>query len=206
MWASTHGIFLPKKFFTTSGSATSSTSPLNAFDAALIKAGVAQCNLVSVSSILPPDSEPMEKADITPGAITFCVLARMDGDPGETIGAGIGWAWCITADGKKYGIVAEAHGYKDKEAIDRELKWKLQEMAKLRQMQVISTETTPACLEVPKGKYGSTVVALVYVPWDLADTQRQPPPHGQQTPLDHHIRRSVTANNNVVNHRAATPA
>jgi arginine decarboxylase len=167
-----HGLFLPKKFFLTSGCATSSTSPLNAFDAALIKAGIGQCNLVSVSSILPPDAEKMESFEITPGTITFCVLARMDGDPGETIGAGIGWAWGITADERKYGIVAEAHGYKDREAIDRELKWKLQEMAKLRQMRLIHVETKPECLEVPKGKYGSATVALVYVPWELEETQR----------------------------------
>lgn len=167
-----HGIFLPKRFFVTSGNATSPTSPLNAFDAALTKAGVAQCNLVGVSSILPPDAEMANNTDITPGAITFCVLARMDGDPGETIGAGVGWAWGITPDEKKYGIVTEAHGYKDKEAIDKELKWKLQEMAKLRQMQILSIETRPECLEVPKGRYGCTLVALVYVPWELAETQR----------------------------------
>lgn len=168
-----HGLFLPKRFFLTSGCATSPTSPLNAFDAALIKAGIGQCNLVGVSSILPPDAEKVESFEITPGTITFCVLARMDGDPGETIGAGIGWAWGVTADGKKYGIIAEAHGYKDKESIERELKWKLQEMAKLRQMRLVHVETKPECLEVPKGRYGSATVALVYVPWELEETQRE---------------------------------
>jgi len=81
-----HGIFLPKKFFITTGVATSSVSPLNAFDAALVKAGIAQCNLVNVSSILPPDAELVESVPITPGTITFTVMARMDGAPGETIG------------------------------------------------------------------------------------------------------------------------
>ncbi|RJX16081.1 pyruvoyl-dependent arginine decarboxylase [Candidatus Bathyarchaeota archaeon] len=170
---SIHGIFLPKKFFVTSACATSSTSPLNAFDAALIKAKIAQCNLVCVSSILPPDAEFIEDHEITPGTITFCVMARMDGNPGETIGAGIGWAWGITSDGKKYGIIAEAHGYKDKEAIEKELRWKLQEMAKVRQMQLLSIETRHACFEVPKGKYGSAVVALVYLPWDDEEAKRR---------------------------------
>ncbi len=170
---SIHGIFLPRKVFVTGASATSSTSPLNAFDAALIKAKIGQCNLVCVSSILPPDAEFVENHEITPGTITFCVMARMDGNPGETIGAGIGWAWGITQDGKKYGIVAEAHGYKDKEAIERELKWKLQEMAKVRQMQLLSIETRLECLEVPKGKYGSAVVALVYIPWSEEEAKRE---------------------------------
>lgn len=170
---SIHGIFLPRKVFVTGASATSSTSPLNAFDAALIKAKIGQCNLVCVSSILPPDAEFVENHEITPGTITFCVMARMDGNPGETIGAGIGWAWGITQDGKKYGIVAEAHGYKDKEAIERELKWKLQEMAKVRQMKLLSIETKLECLEVPKGKYGSAVVALVYIPWSEDEAKRE---------------------------------
>ncbi len=196
-----HGIFLPKKFFVTSGCATSSTSPLNAFDAALTKAGVAQCNLVSVSSILPADSLRVNNDEITPGAVTFCVLARMDGDPGETIGSGIGWAWGVTPDGKKYGIVTEAHGYKDKEAIDKELKWKLQEMAKLRQMQILSIETKPECLEVPKGKYGSSIVALVYVPWEVEDTQRQPEETQAVIP---EYKRSVSGSNSSLNHKTLT--
>jgi arginine decarboxylase len=160
-----HGGFLPKKFFITNGSATSSVSALNAFDGALVKAGIAQCNLVNVSSILPPDAEMMERQTITPGTITFSVMARMDGDPGETIGAGIGWVWGSTSDGQRYGIVAEAHGYKDKEAIEKELKWNLQEMAKIRDLNIETIQTRAEFIEVPKGKYGSAVVALVYAPW-----------------------------------------
>ena len=167
----THKIFLPKKFFTVSASATSNISPLNAFDAALMKAGIAQCNLVCVSSILPQGAEYIEKCEITPGTITFCVMARMDGNPGETIGAGIGWGWGVDANGKEYGIVAEAHGYKDKEAIEKELKWKLQEMAKIRGMELSSISIKSECFQVPKGKYGSVIVALVYVPWELKENE-----------------------------------
>lgn len=168
-----HGVFLPKRFFIASGWAVSSVSPLNAFDAALIKAKIGQCNLVNVSSILPPDAEHVENETITPGAITFTVLARMDGDPGETIGAGIGWAWLTTNTHEKYGIVAEAHGYKDKEAIEKELKWKLNEMAKLRDMKIENFGVKSEFLEVPKGKYGSVIVALVYTPWTKEEAQRQ---------------------------------
>lgn len=172
----THGAFLPKKFFVTSGFAASSVSPLNAFDAALEKAGIAQSNLVMVSSILPPDAEQMNSAKITPGTITFSVLAKMDGDPGETIGAGIGWAWGVSPDGERYGIVTEAHGYKDKEAIDKEMRWKLEEMAKIRNLKVEKIQVKSEFTEVPKGKYGSVVVALVYVPWVEEDSKRRPRP------------------------------
>lgn len=169
---SVHGGFLPKKFFITSGASTSSVSLLNAFDGALAKAGVAQCNLVNVSSILPHDSEQIERSAITPGTITFTVMARMDGDPGETIGAGVGWAWGAAATGEKYGIVAEAHGYKDKEAIEKELKWKLEEMAKMRSLKIDKIEVKSEFIEVPRGKYGSVVVALVYLPWTQEESAR----------------------------------
>ncbi len=167
-----HGVFLPKRFFVTSGVATSSVSPLNAFDAALAKAKVAQCNLVNVSSILPADAKFVENEEITPGTITFAVMARMDGDPGETIGAGVAWVWGTSPLGQRYGMVAEAHGYKDKEAIDKELKWKLQEMAKIRELNIESIQTRSEFLEVPKGKYGSAVVALVYCPWSVEEANR----------------------------------
>ncbi|MEM3571454.1 MAG: pyruvoyl-dependent arginine decarboxylase [Candidatus Bathyarchaeia archaeon] len=167
-----HGSFLPKEFFVVSGHATSSVSPLNAFDKALAKAGIAQCNIVNVSSILPPDAVERDNVQITPGTITFTVMAKMDGNPGETIGAGVGWAWGIGNDGKRYGIVAEAHGYKDKEAIEKELKWKLEEMAKIRGLTIESIKTKCEFIEVPKGKYGSVVVALVYAPWTEKESLR----------------------------------
>jgi len=168
-----HGGFLPKRFFVTSGSATSNVSPLNAFDAALSKASIAQCNLVCVSSILPPGAEMVEGGlNITPGTITFSVLAQMAGDPGETIGAGIGWGWGVRSDGTKYGIVAEAHGYKDKGAIEKELRWKLQEMSKIRELTLEKIESKVDDMEVPKGRYGTVVVALVYVPWSEEESMR----------------------------------
>lgn len=155
--------FIPKKFFVTQGEATSSVSSLNAFDAALRKAGIAECNLVQVSSALPGDIERIDNAEIEPGAVTFCVLARMDGKNGETIGAGIGWAWGTTKDGKRYGIVAEAHGHKAKEDLEKELKGKLEEMAKIRELKIEKIHMEVKSMTITGGKYGSVVVALVYL-------------------------------------------
>jgi arginine decarboxylase len=156
-------LFLPRKFFVTSGRAVSATSSLNAFDAALAGAGIAQCNIVMVSSILPTDAEQITPAEIPPGMITFSVLARMDGESGETIGAGIGWGFG-EGEGARYGLVAEAHGYKDREAIRKELNSKLEEMAKMRRLTLRSLSTVEENMEVSKGKHGSVIVALVYLP------------------------------------------
>src|ERR671923_271748 len=62
---------------------------LASFEQALRSAGVAYCNLVSVSSILPPNCKiiPRKRGEtlLNPGEITFCVMARSarptDGPP-----------------------------------------------------------------------------------------------------------------------------
>jgi arginine decarboxylase len=155
---------IPKKFFVTSGKAVSPTSPLNAFDLALMKAGIAQCNLVSVSSILPANAEQVPNERIAPGNITFCVMAHMEGSDGETVGSGLGWAFGKSRYGEKYGIVAEAHGHKDGKSIAKELKWKLEEMATVRGMSIDNINLEVKSMRIPKGFYGSVIVTLVYLP------------------------------------------
>jgi len=150
---------IPKEFFITSGKAVSPVSELNAFDLALKKAGIAQCNLVCVSSILPKGCNEVDKHNIDAGAVTFAVLARMDGDEGTTIGAGIAWAW---ARSKRYGLVAEAHGYMDKKAVEETLEWKIKEMAKIRSIKIGPIQKRMEVQRVPTDNYGCVISALVY--------------------------------------------
>ncbi len=152
---------IPKEFFITSGKAVSPVSELNAFDLALKKAGIAQCNLVCASSILPKDCKQIEKHNIDAGSVTFSVLARMDGDEGTTIGAGIAWAW---ARSRKYGLVAEAHGFMDKSAVEETLEWKIREMAKIRGIKIGPIEKRIEVSRVPMDNYGCVISALVYRP------------------------------------------
>jgi len=152
---------IPKEFFITSGKAVSPVSELNAFDLALKKAGIAQCNLVCVSSILPKDCTEITQQNIEAGSITYSVLARMDGDEGTTIGAGIAWVW---AKSKKYGLVAEAHGYMDKKALEETLEWKIKEMAKIRGIKIGPIKMRIEVLRVPMDNYGCVISALVYRP------------------------------------------
>ena len=55
---------------------------LASFEQALRSAGVAYCNLVSVSSILPPNCKiiPRKRGEklLKPGEITHCVMARSE--------------------------------------------------------------------------------------------------------------------------------
>jgi arginine decarboxylase len=150
---------IPKEFFVTGGKATSQVSELNAFDLALKEAGISQCNIVSVSSVLPPSCREKEWKDIPIGAITYAVVARMDGKEKETISAGIAWTW---EKNKKYGIVAEAHGNSTLEALKNTLEWKIKEMAKIREIEIGKVMYRTETLIVPENNYGSVIVALVY--------------------------------------------
>jgi arginine decarboxylase len=87
---------------------------LTAFEYALREADIEQQNLVSVSSILPPGCEllPAEVgvAALSPGEITFCVMARAEtNEPGRRIAASIGMA--RPKDPTVYGYVSEHHGF-----------------------------------------------------------------------------------------------
>lgn len=167
-----HGTFLPKKFFVTSGSGEDNNSNLNAFDRALQKAKITQCNLVNVSSILPPDAEEISQVYITPGTITFSVLARMSGQSGDRISAGIGWGRIENRSGESYGIVAEDHGHSSKRYTDRILREKLEQMARIRRMKLVEWKVRSESIEV-KARFGCVVSTLVYVPWDTDVGERE---------------------------------
>lgn len=150
---------IPTEFFVTSAKAVSAVSKLNAFDLALKNAGIAQCNLVPVSSVLPANCAEKMWRKLPAGAITHAVVARMDGDEGTIIGAGISWAWEKTG---KYGIVAEAHGHMDRKALKETLVRKIQEMAEIRGIKIKTAKNRIESLHVPMSNYGCVIATLVY--------------------------------------------
>jgi len=87
---------------------------LKSFEDALRAAGVAQQNLVQVSSILPPRCKVVSKEvglkRLTPGEISYCVMARSDTDEhGRLIGSSVGLA--VPKDRNNWGYLSEVHGY-----------------------------------------------------------------------------------------------
>ena len=104
---------IPKRVFLTRGVGTH-RQQLSAFEYALRDADIEQQNLVSVSSILPPQCELISPsvgvAALSPGEITFCVMARAEtNEPGRCITAGIGLA--RPKDAAHYGYISEHHGF-----------------------------------------------------------------------------------------------
>ena len=153
-----------ESFFMVSGRGQSRTSPLNAFDKALDDAGIAQLNLVKVSSVLPKDCRKIEYNHIDPGEITHCVLARMDGVEGEMISAGVLAGECRSKEGKEdYGLVAEATGNMPLDKLSSRLGEVLGEMADARELVIDGSHVTSESFTVDDGHYGCVVAALIYV-------------------------------------------
>jgi arginine decarboxylase len=85
---------------------------LKSFEEALRNAGVAQQNLVQVSSIVPPNCRIISQRDglkrLSPGQICYCVMARTDtNEHGRMIASAIGVA--IPKEGTQWGYLSEVH-------------------------------------------------------------------------------------------------
>jgi len=104
---------VPKKVFFTKG-VGKHTDELQSFELSLRSAGIERCNLVYVSSILPPHCQIISKEEgissLQPGQITYCVMSRnYTNEPNRLIGAAIGAA--VPKDEKAYGYISECHSY-----------------------------------------------------------------------------------------------
>ncbi len=104
---------VPKKIFFTKGLGIHKDR-LASFELALRDAGIEKCNLVTVSSIFPPQAKIISKEEglklLQPGQITFCVMARNDtNEPNRLISAAVGIA--IPKDTNNYGYLSEHHSY-----------------------------------------------------------------------------------------------
>ena len=85
---------------------------LGSFESALRDAGIEKFNLVTVSSIFPPNCKIVSKSEglkkLKPGQIVHCVLAKQDtNEPSRLIAAAIGLAIPNTRD--RYGYISEHH-------------------------------------------------------------------------------------------------
>ena len=102
---------VPKRVFFTKGVGRHKHE-LQAFELALRDADIEQCNLVYVSSIIPPNCKIIAKEkgikDLYPGEITYVVMSRnTTNEPNRLIGAAIGTA--IPKETETYGYISEHH-------------------------------------------------------------------------------------------------
>ncbi|MEK7195088.1 MAG: arginine decarboxylase, pyruvoyl-dependent [Patescibacteria group bacterium] len=104
---------VPSKMFLTKGVGVH-REQLASFEMALRDAGIAPFNLVTVSSIYPPNCKRVSREEglglMKPGQIVFCVMARIaTNEPNRLIASSIGLA--LPADPNAHGYISEHHTY-----------------------------------------------------------------------------------------------
>ena len=100
---------LPDKYFLASGNAEGETL-LNAFDNALLNAGIGNTNLIRLSSILPPAAALIEPVQFPAGSlIPVAYASEWSDEPGLKIAAAV--ACGVPHDPALPGVIMEHHTY-----------------------------------------------------------------------------------------------
>jgi arginine decarboxylase len=104
---------VPRKMFFTKGVGYH-RNKLQSFELALRSAGIEKSNIVTVSSIFPPDCKIIKRergiSMLRAGEITFVVMAREStNEPNRLISAAIGLA--RPKDHNQYGYISEHHAF-----------------------------------------------------------------------------------------------
>lgn len=133
------------------------STELSAFDKALIDTGVANYNLIRLSSVLPPDSEVVELDGPVPpipgawGDRLYVVYAEMrQSQPGGEAWVGVGW---VQDPETRKGLFVEHEGY-DESSVRSDIEYSLRDLMRNRgmdelpiQMRVVGgvCQTQPIC-------------------------------------------------------------
>lgn len=105
---------------------------ISSFDKALVKAGIHNCNLISLSSVIPKDTTVCEvgtyKSIHEIGDILYVVISSFSCNKSRTqISAGLGWAQT-----KKGGLFIESKGEFSRKECEEEIRKGLNEMMSAR--------------------------------------------------------------------------
>jgi arginine decarboxylase len=104
---------VPKKVFFTKGTGKHKHQ-LQSFELALRNAGIEKCNIVNVSSIVPPNCSILTREkgikQLNPGEITYVVMSKNNtNEPNRLIASAIGVA--IPKNRSNYGYISEHHSF-----------------------------------------------------------------------------------------------
>jgi arginine decarboxylase len=150
----------PTKYFLVSG-ASEGYTPLNAFDGALLQAGIGNTNIVKMSSIVPPHCQLISPVALPPGAIVPAAYACITSDiPGEIISAGV--AVALPEDENQNGLIMEYSAKGGRLKIEEIVRNMAVEGMKLRGWEIKDLKSI--AIEYKIKKIGATLAAVVF--WD----------------------------------------
>ena len=152
---------LPKAFFLASGAADG-YSPLNAFDAALIQAGIGDLNLVKVSSIIPAGCKEIQPQGLLPrGSIVPVAYAYITSQiPGEVVSAAV--AVALPTRQSDAGLIMEYSARGHKEEAEEIVRNMVVEGMRIRERAV--REIKSLSVEYKVQTIGAAVAAVVLWP------------------------------------------
>jgi arginine decarboxylase len=178
---------IPKYFFLTKG-VGKHREYLQSFERALRSAGIQYCNIVNVTSIVPPGCKLLSKEKglemLKPGQVTFVVLARNStNEPNRLTVASIGVA--IPSRKKDYGYLSEHHAFGQTDEVagdyaedlaatmlattmgipfDPEKDWdERKQLFKTTGLIIKTTNITQSAQGDKKGRWTSVVAAAVFI-------------------------------------------
>ena len=147
----------PTKYFLVSGTSDGYT-PLNAFDGALLKAGIGNTNIVKMSSIVPPHCQRISPIALPPGALVPAAYAALTSDvPGEIISAGV--AVALPEDENQNGLIMEYSAKGEQCKIEEIVRNMAVEGMKLRGWQIKDMKSI--AIEYKIKKIGAVLAAVV---------------------------------------------
>ncbi|HHV35710.1 MAG TPA: arginine decarboxylase, pyruvoyl-dependent [Syntrophomonadaceae bacterium] len=124
------------ELYTMVAAAAEGKKELTAFDQALLKAGVGNVNLITVSSILPPGAEFVEKLEFPPGSLLPIAYGSItSSEPGSLIAAAV--AVGIGPEKNEFGVIMEFSGYCTRQEAENEVKQMVTEAFQYRGRELI---------------------------------------------------------------------
>ena len=150
----------PTRYFLVSG-ASEGYMPLNAFDGALLQAGIGNTNIVKMSSIVPPHCKLVTPIPLPPGALVPAAYAALTSDvPGEIISAGI--AVALPEDENQNGLIMEYSAKGEQRKIEETVRNMAVEGMKVRGWKIKDLKSI--AIEHKIKKIGAALAAVVL--WD----------------------------------------
>lgn len=153
-------ITTPTTYCMTSGTSEGITG-LNAFDGALVAAGIGNTNLVKMSSICPPHTREVSSVNLPQGALVPAAYAAItSGTPGKTISAGV--AIAFPEDEDHAGLIMEFSAEDTREHVEVQVRKMAEEGMKMRGKKVKQIKSIAA--EHTVQEQGAAFAAVVL--WD----------------------------------------
>ena len=147
----------PTHYFLVSG-ASEGFTPLNAFDGALLQAGIGNTNIVKMSSIVPPHCIRIAPIALPPGSLVPAAYASITSNvPGEIISAGV--AVALPEDENQNGLIMEYSARGERHKIEEIVRNMATEGMKLRGWKIRDLQTMVSEYQVKR--VGAALAAVV---------------------------------------------